>query len=157
MLTDHEVLEVETSAQATAAIRASLAVPEIGRWFGPTLGRLAAWLGQRGVAIVGPPYARYHRLDEDRFEVEAGFPVAAPVVDDDEVVASSLPGGPHATTVHVGPYEGLGAAYEALEAWVAERGGEPAGDPWEIYESDPTEQPDPATWRTQVILPFRRP
>jgi effector-binding domain-containing protein len=157
-MTDHEVLEVDAAAQAAAAIRARLSVPEIGRWFGPTLGRLAGWLDRRQLPIVGPPYARYHRLDgeEERFEVEAGFPVGAPIDGDDDVSASALPGGPHATTVHVGPYEELGAAYESLTTWVAAHGGEPAGDPWEIYESDPTEQPDPATWRTRVIMPFRR-
>jgi effector-binding domain-containing protein len=154
---DYDIHEAEGSRQPTAAVRATLAVSEIGEWFGPTLGRLAAWLGQRAIPIVGPPYARYHRVGEARFEVEAGFPVGAPVEDDEEVAASSLPGGRHATTVHVGPYEGLGAAYEALEAWVAERGGVPAGDPWEIYESDPNAQPDPATWRTQVLMPFRLP
>jgi effector-binding domain-containing protein len=154
-MTTYEIQESETSLQPSAAIRATLSVPEIGAWYGPTLGRLAAWLGQRGIPIVGPPYARYHRLGEARFEVEAGFPVAAPVDGDEEVHASSLPAGRQARTVHLGPYEGLGAAYEALEAWVAERGGEPAGDPWEVYESDPNAQPDPATWRTQVLLPFR--
>jgi effector-binding domain-containing protein len=154
-MTAYEIEELDASQQPTAAIRATLSVPEIGPWFGPTLGRLAAWLGQRGIPIVGPPYARYHRLEGSRFEVEAGVPVGASLEGDEEVHATSLPAGRQARTVHVGPYDGLGAAYEALEAWVAERGGEPAGDPWEIYETDPSEQPDPATWRTQVLLPFR--
>jgi effector-binding domain-containing protein len=156
-MTRYEVVEIDTTFQPTAVVRATLTVPEIGGWFGPTLGRVAGWLGSRGIAIVGPPFARYHELDpeHERFEVEAGFPVATPVEGDGEVSASSLPGGPHATTLHVGPYEGLGAAYDALLAWIVEQGGEPAGDAWEVYESDPVEQPDPTTWRTQVYWPYR--
>jgi effector-binding domain-containing protein len=153
----YEFERVDTEPRATAVARAELAVPEIGAWFGPTLGRIAGWLAAREVAIVGPPFARYHRVDgsPERFEVEAGFPVATEVAGDGDIAPSSLPGGTHASTVHVGPYERLGEAYEALERWVAEHGGEPAGDPWEIYESDPNEQPDPATWRTVVIQPYR--
>jgi effector-binding domain-containing protein len=153
----YDIHAVEASPQPTAAIRATLAVPEIGAWYGPTLGRVAAWLGQHGIPIVGPPYARYHRVGDERFEVEAGFPVGAAVDGDEEVVASSLPGGRHATTVHIGPYEKLSAAYEALGTWVVDQGGVATGDPWEVYETDPTAQPDPATWRTQVLLPFRLP
>jgi effector-binding domain-containing protein len=154
---DHEVVEVDATPQATAVIRATLSVREIGPWFGPTLGRLATWLAEREVPIVGPPFARYHVIhpEHEGFEVEAGVPVGAPIDGDGDVAASSLPGGPHATTLHVGPYEDLPAAYDAVAAWIAERGGEPAGDMWEVYESDPVEQPDPATWRTRVFCPYR--
>jgi effector-binding domain-containing protein len=157
----YEVAEVEASPQATAVARATLSVPEIGPWFGATIGRLAGWLAGRGVPIVGPPFARYHFDDPgaERFGVEAGFPIDGAIdgaIDGDEqVVASSLPGGSVAVTVHVGPYEDLPAAYDAVYAWVTEHGGQPAGDMWEVYETDPDEHPDPSTWRTRVFVPFR--
>jgi effector-binding domain-containing protein len=153
----YEVEELAAAEQATAVVRATLAVPEIGPWFGASVGRLVALLAARGVAIVGPPFARYHVTDPgaERFDVEAGFPVAAPLDGDGDVAASTLPAGPLATTVHLGPYEELPAAYRALTAWIDEQGGVPAGDLWEVYESDPQAQPDPATWRTRVFQPFR--
>jgi effector-binding domain-containing protein len=156
-MTVDEIVEVHAGPQSTAVIRATLTVPEIGPWFGSTVGRLAGRLIAREVPIVGPPFARYHVVDEGagRFEVEAGFPVAAPIDGDGEVVASSLPEGSLATTLHVGPYEDLPAAYDAVASWIAARGGEPAGDMWEVYESDPEAQPDPATWRTRVYWPYR--
>jgi effector-binding domain-containing protein len=49
----------------------------------------------------------------------------------------------------------MGPAYEALADWVERRGGELDGEAWEVYYSDPGEQPDPATWRTEVIQPYR--
>jgi effector-binding domain-containing protein len=153
----YEVAEVEGNPQATAVMRARLSVPEIGPWFGATVGRLAGWLAARGVPIVGPPFARYHvdDLGAERFGVEAGFPIGGPVDGDEGVVASSLPGGSVAVTVHVGPYEDLPAAYDSVYTWITERGGRPAGDMWEVYETDPGEHPDPATWRTRVFVPFR--
>ena len=43
-------------------------------------------------------------------------------------------------------------AYKALETWVNEHGAK-AGDPWEVYFSDPST--DPASWRTEIVQPFR--
>lgn len=72
----------------------------------------------------------------------------------DGVLASTLPGGPVAVVACVGPYEEMEAAYVALAAWIAGRGGAPTGDPWEVYLSDPAE-PDPGAWRTDIVMPFR--
>jgi effector-binding domain-containing protein len=159
VMAHHEVHEVEVAPRSTAVIRATLDVPEIGPWFGHALGTLAASLAERGIVIVGQPFARYHPVTEgeDRFEVEAGFPVGGPIEPHGDVEASTLPGGPHATTVHVGPYDGLPAAYDALAKWIAAEGGMPAGDIWEVYESDPEQEPDPATWRTRVFWPYEPP
>ncbi len=40
------------------------------------------------------------------------------------------------------------SAYDALSSWVAGHGGTPAGDPWEVYLSQPGG--DPAHARTEV-------
>jgi hypothetical protein len=37
-----------------------------------------------------------------------------------------------------------------------ELGGELAGNAWEVYLSDPSAQPDPATWRTEIVQPYRQ-
>jgi effector-binding domain-containing protein len=47
-------------------------------------------------------------------------------------------------------------AYQALASWVSEHGGELAGDAWEVYLSDPSAQPDPATWRTEIVQTYRQ-
>ena len=69
--------------------------------------------------------------------------------------AVTLPGGPAATTVHIGPYDDMVAGYRAVAGWITDHGGEAVGDPWEVYFSDPTTQPDPATWRTEIVQPYR--
>jgi AraC family transcriptional regulator len=37
--------------------------------------------------------------------------------------------------------------------WMQAEGLEPADTMWEVYLSDPSRQPDPATWRTEVWWP----
>jgi effector-binding domain-containing protein len=143
------------SDQPTAVVEATLSVPEIGPWLGKTYHAVAELMASQGIRPAGPPYARYHMLGEDRFQVEAGFPVSKAVAPDGEVRPSTLPGGPVAETTHIGPYDAMQPAYEAIAAWIREHGGEPVGDPWEIYFSDPVQQPDPGTWRTEIIQPYR--
>ena len=140
--------------QPVAVCAATLAVAAIGPWLSQVYGTVAGVLGAQGAGPAGPPFARYHPLGDDRFRVEAGFPVSAPIEAAGEVTAATLPGGPAAFTVHIGPYEDMKPAYDALDAWIRDHGGEPRGDPWEVYFSDPVAEPDPSTWRTEIYAPY---
>lgn len=80
---------------------------------------------------------------------EIGFPCSGAVEPSGRVEPSDLPAGPTARTTHVGPYEGVGAAYEAAIAWLAGQGYEVSGAPWECYLDGP-EVPEP---RTEVLVP----
>jgi len=151
----YEVHSETRPEQAAAVAEVTLPVPDIGPWLATAYGRVFSSMTRQGRAPSGPPFARYHHLEGDRFAVEAGFPADEPVEPDGEVHPSTLPGGQAAITIHVGPYDELEPAYAALASWVSEHGGEPTGAPWEVYFSDPEEQPDPATWRTEVVLPYR--
>lgn len=140
-------------AQPTAVSIETLPVPEIGPWFARIYGVLASVIAAHGAGLAGPPFARYHKLPDGRFTVEAGFPVTAPVGPDGDERPSQLPGGQVAVTIHTGPYDEMEAAYEALADWVGSHHGELTGDPWEVYLSDPATEPDPATWRTEIVQP----
>jgi effector-binding domain-containing protein len=49
------------------------------------------------------------------------------------LVASALPAGQVAMTVHRGAYAGLDGAHRAVLDWCAARGLRPAGQRWEVY------------------------
>jgi effector-binding domain-containing protein len=147
-------VEIKTlQPQTTVAIRTITTPAEIGPTMGQLLPEIWAYLEQQGVPAAGPPFARYHDFNDDRADLEAGFPVAAPVAGDGRIVAGELPGGEVAVAWHVGPYDTLSQAHHAVEAWIAEQGRAMAGAPWEVYWTDPGENPDPATWRTEVVWP----
>jgi effector-binding domain-containing protein len=159
MLTTMKLYEIHTEtrqAQLTAVARATLPVAELGPWLGSTYGAIASLLAARQIAPAGPPFARFHMLGDGRFEVEAGFPVSRPIEPSGDVQPSELPGGPVAVTVHVGPYDQMEPAYQALASWVTDHGAEFAGDAWEVFFSDPAAAPDPATWRTDIVQPYRK-
>lgn len=100
--------------------------------------------------VVGPPFGRYRQV-AGGWEVTAGFPVSGTLQDTGRVRYETLPGGRVARTVHRGPYDEIGPAYEATEAYAVENRFEPAGQPWEVYLDAP-DVPEP---RTEVFLPCR--
>jgi AraC family transcriptional regulator len=111
--------------------------------------------GQR-IEHNGSPFARYHSFG-DLVDLEAGVPVKNPIQPEGAVKPSDLPGGPAAIAVHAGPYEGLADTYAAIEAWLASTGRAASGGPWEIYLTDPSTEPDPGKWLTEVIYPLQKP
>ena len=89
------------------------------------------------------------------YEVEAGLPVAEIIDHKDQVEPASLPAGAVATTWHRGPYMETEPAHEAIKQWRARTGVETVGMPWEIYHSDPEQEPDASSWLIEVVQPYR--
>lgn len=132
-----------------------LPLDRVGPWLAETYAQISAYLEGLGIPMAGPPYARY-TFHGDQTGVEAGFPVSGAVPGRGSIQPSHLPGGAAAITVHLGPYEGLENAYKAVMEWLAVHGCEPIDGHWEIYYTDPAQEPDSARWRTEVVAPYAK-
>ena len=82
------------------------------------------------------------------------MPVSAPVVPAGRVASSRLPAGRVARTVYRGGYEGLGAAWGELDAWIEREGLQPMGELREVYASGPESGSDPSGLRTELNRPL---
>lgn len=149
---DVEIRELD--AQPTIVLRGRVEIAGVGQFLQEAFGAVYGFLGLRGLAPVGMPFARYLAMAETEMEVEAGTAVAAPATGEGTVVASQLPGGPCAVTWHIGPFDTIAETYEALITWIADQGHVPGGPPWECYWTDPAEEPDSSKWRTEVFQPL---
>jgi effector-binding domain-containing protein len=125
----------------------------IGQRMGAAFGAVLAHLQRLGITPADPAVACYRRSREG-FVVSAGFPVGEAVVTSDEVSTLVLPAGEVAHTTHLGPYERLGEAYDALRVGASERGRtlDDAAPMWEEYWSGPEAPPDET--RTEVFWPL---
>lgn len=155
MISTYPIHATTLGEQQTAVARAVLPIGRIPAWLAQTLPAVAAACTGRGHAPLGPPFARYRWIPGELRAVEAGFLVAAPIDDSDDIHASTLPAGPVASTVVVGPWADMAPVRDALTSWIRRHGGEPHGDTWEVYIDDPQEHPDPETRRTEVVQPYR--
>lgn len=152
---EYDINVAERDEVPTAVVRAEVPVAEISGFLGGAFGEVMGAISAAGQNPAGPPFARYDFLEvpagaPETFVVEAGFPVNAPVEPNGRVEPSVLPGGTAAVTMHVGPYQHVAAAYQAIERWLGEQGMVAMGAPWEAYLDDPAAVPAP---HTEVVWP----
>ena len=117
------------------------------------------WLAKHGVALAGPPFIRYH-VTGDEFEIELAVPIDAAVTGDGRVHSGAFPAGRYLTLRHAGPFDGLAASHAGLQRWAREHGmvldrwDTGRGAAWrscsEQYLVDPSTEPDPSKWETEL-------
>ena len=145
----------EIQSQPIVGIRATTTMEEIKQVIGALFGEIMEYFTRNGLAPAGMPLTIYHEMDADRLEMECGMPVTSPVEGTERVRPGELPAGKVATVTHMGPYEQLGQTWSALMKWMEEEGLQAAGAPWEVYVTDPGEEPDQSKWRTDIFFPIR--
>jgi effector-binding domain-containing protein len=140
--------------QDTAVVHVTSGPGGIGQAMREALPRVFAAVARSGGHPAGPPFTKYTAYSETSVEFETGVPVATPFAGVDDVVPGEIGGCEAAVALHVGPYDAIGATYGALQAWIEARGRTPSKVMWERYLSDPQTDPDPSTWRTEVVWPL---
>jgi effector-binding domain-containing protein len=139
--------------QPTAGIREQVPIGGLQEFFGRAFQETMAYIQSHGLDPVGPPFGKYYGTPADVVDVEAGFPVAAPITAEGNVIPGSLPAGKVVETVHVGSYETMHRSYSDMERYFAAAGLKPSSIMWESYLSDPATEPDPGRWHTRICWP----
>lgn len=149
------------AAQHYAGIPATVTMDTISTAVDSGFAELFGWLAGNGIGPAGPPFIRYLVIDmAGDLQIELGVPVSAPVTGSGRVQPGVLPAGRYAVLRHTGSYDGLVASNGALQQWAAGHGVQfdtqdtARGSAWggrvEHYLTDPSQQPDPAKWATDV-------
>jgi effector-binding domain-containing protein len=141
-------------ARITATVRQEINRDDVTEALGRMYQAVGAAIAKQGIMANGAPFARYHDFG-DRVDLEAGLPVPSPIQAEGNVKPSQLPAGPAAIAVHAGPYETLASTYDAIGSWIERTGRQASGGPWEIYLTDPSTEPEPARWLTEIIWPLK--
>ena len=122
---------------------------------------LFGWLAAQGLEAAGPPFIRYLVIDmAAELKIELAVPIDRPAAGSGRVQPGFLPEGRYAVLRHTGSYDGLIDANAALQRWATEHG--VAFDTWDVadgsawrarvehYLTDPSKEPDPSKWETDV-------
>lgn len=140
----YQVTVTDTGARPTAVVAAATTWPEFPALWQQLLDEVWGCLRAGGITRGCRNIMLY--LD-DVPHVEVGVLLSQSCPLTGQVVASALPAGRAAMTVHRGPYSGLGAAHQAVQDWCAAHGLRMAGPRWEIYGPH---HDDPAQVWTEV-------
>ena len=145
---DDEVTLVELEEQRTAVVRGRVPHDGIADFLGGAFGAVMGAVAAGEAHVVGPPFARYRPTPDSGWEIEAGFPVDAPV-EGSGVESDRLPGGRAVQVMHRGSYDSVAVTWQQAEAWMAEQGYASTDAPWESYLDGP-DVPEP---RTLIVMP----
>ena len=148
----YDVTFTRESGRRVAVVCYQARPEEIGAKAGEAFGRVAEHLARTGTPVTGPAVSCY-TTGPETFDVASGFVVDGEVQPGDGVEQCQLPSCDIATTTHVGPYDELAKAYDALRAGVLAHGRRLVEDGimWEEYWSPPGTPPEQT--RTVVCWP----
>ena len=120
---------------------------EIGSRFAHLYEHLRATSGAatgHNVVVYHDDTSAPHAFGSDRgVPIEVGVECVLPAGSANGIQSSGTPEGLVATTLHIGPYDRLPDAHEAVRAWCKVNGWEIAGTNWEVYghwSEDPDQQ-----------------
>ena len=134
-----------------ASVTAGTDLETVGVRVQAAFGTLGRTIGEAGAFGDGPPGLIVHEMDRGSMTVEVFMPIARSFTPPPGVAIRTLRGGRVATTVHEGPYDAIGAAYQSVTAWIADHREVSTGPPRERYLNDP--HAGDAVPRTRIEFP----
>ena len=151
----YQVESRELTPELLASVIVECPMADLPRVMPESFGRVWEVITAQGVRPTGGAVALYHKYGEDSVRVEIGFTVATEIRADQGVSPSRLPGGLVLTTAHVGRYEEIGPAYQAIQVHAANSGLVLTESMWEVYLTDPVVEPDLSKHVTEIYWPVK--
>ena len=150
----YEILTANLPASEAVAIRKTLPMSELQDFFNTAFLDLSTVIREAGASSIGPPFVRYYSVKPEAADVEAVMSCDKPVQVSGRIKPLHLDAGQAAIVRHVGRYDKMKPAYEAIAQWMSHHGKHPTEAPREVYVTTALEVPDPSEWVTLVEQPM---
>ena len=131
----YEVVVETARAELIAAVCEHIPLGGIPKVWKPALDQVWAFLKDNPDLPRGHNLFLYHHPPrrDDPMDIDFGVQVARPFEPQGNVRCIETPAGEVAMTVHVGPYDQLRGAHDAIQAWCAANKRTIAHASWETY------------------------
>jgi effector-binding domain-containing protein len=145
----YDVVVETAQAELVAAVRATVPIINTARAWKPALDQVWAFLKANGELDPGHNLFLYHHPERrnEAMSIDFGVQVVRPFDGEGKIRCVETPAGEVTRTVHVGPYDRLGDAHDAIHAWCAANNRKIAHASWEIYGD---RNNDPALLETTI-------
>jgi len=150
----YQITLKQQASQPVLSIRKITSISRLPEEIGKAYGMIAMYLQELGEQPAGAPFTAYYNMDMENLDVEMGFPVSKPMEGRGEIKAGIIPEGKYAEGMYKGPYSEISSAYDAISAWMDEKGLTPTGAAYEYYFNTPGEVPD-SELLTKIVFPVK--
>lgn len=151
-----KIQQIELQPGYAVVMSGKIKGDEFGSFFGKAFPSTDAFIKNNNLKATGAPFAIIYKYVPDGLtELDAGIPIATNAKAGGDLKVIELKGGQAVKADYYGPYEGTGAAHEAIDKWMKANGKTEAGAPWEVYVTDPKAEKDTMKWLTEVIYPIK--
>ncbi|HET9498596.1 MAG TPA: GyrI-like domain-containing protein [Candidatus Limnocylindria bacterium] len=152
----YDITVADVATRKVLSKRAEVPIDAIGPTVQGALREIYEYLARSSGAPTGEPFVIYHSRPTMTagWQIEVCAPISRDLPAPPGWSVREVPGGSVATTLHVGPYQSLGLAYEEIERFIRTHELDVAGPPREIYLSGP-EVPASET-KTRIEFPVSR-
>ncbi len=131
---------------------------DISEFLGNSYGQIMAYLGEDAKNMTMQPFAIYHEWNEEAMmaKMEAAIAATSEKPGTEKIKRGTTHGGSALKAIHIGGYD-TEAEHNAMYKYTQDNGIEMVGSPWEVYVTDPGEEPDTAKWVTEIYYPVNDP
>jgi effector-binding domain-containing protein len=150
----YEILTANLPASEALAVRSTVPMAELQDFFNRSFLEMAQLVRSSGAIAVGPPFVRYYSVTPEAADVETVITCDKKVEGRGRVRSIHLDASEAAIVRHVGRYDKMKPAYEAIQQWMNNNGKHPTEAPREVYVTTIAEVPDPSEWVTLVEQPI---
>lgn len=147
-----EVKVMDLPARYYIGLRETVKMEDMTKFYADNLSKVFEAVGKNGLELAGMPSGLYYTWDEatSTTDLFAGAPLKAKATLDGFQTVE-LPASKALVVDYYGSYEGIGAAHEAMDAYIRENGLTSVPPAIEEYVTDPGQQPDTSKWHSQVV------
>jgi effector-binding domain-containing protein len=136
---------------------------EVGLKMGPLMGQVMNFMQQQNIPMAGAPFTIYNQVNE--LENSVIFSAAIPVKEKINTPMGSPVLNSYMAPVTAvkmtlkGDYKNLPETYSQGQQYLTQNGYElhPSAKMFEVYLTNPEEEPNPADWITEVYIPIIKP
>jgi effector-binding domain-containing protein len=153
----------EMADQLVLGMRFHTSLEKIEEDIGKAFTSIFSYLGEAAEYPAGPPFALYYinedgemGFDENDIDMEMCVPVAKLMGGKGDVGGREVPGATVVSTLHLGPYQQVTEAYQALTAFAEANGYRFVGPAREIYLVGMGQVEDEADYRTEIVIPVEK-
>lgn len=147
----YKIESITTSDMELLSIKITCTPDEISQKMGECYGQIMAYITARQVTMAGMPLAIYYYYSEDSVVMEPAIPVVEKTEGNGSILSTTLLSMNNVLKLnYYGDYHNLGIAHEAMDAHMAANNITQGELVWEIYVTDPGQEPDTSKWLTEV-------